>query len=83
MDLEIDFHHPSIEKRAHRQGVRIICSLHELSGQVAAADNKLNQLAAAAQEIPKVAEMLHSTSDLLYLLILGRILDKKLVSRHT
>lgn len=63
VDFETDFHIPSLEDAAQAFGTRIIRSYHNMSDPVSDVAKKLNEIRHSPYEIPKVAFMPHTLSD--------------------
>lgn len=63
VDFETNFHIPSLEDAAQAFGTRIIRSYHNMTDPVGDVAQKLDEIRKSPYEIPKVAFMPHSLSD--------------------
>lgn len=79
VDLEEDLEAPELERKAAEQGTMVVRSMHDFGGVPGDLSRRLAALARRPGEIPKVAVMPHSVSDLLRLLEVGGQVPRAIV----
>jgi 3-dehydroquinate dehydratase / shikimate dehydrogenase len=77
VDIEYDFHIPSIQEAARTFGTRIIRSMHCMTGMPADIDRVWRELSARPYEIPKLVVRTNSISDVDSVFSLFKASDKR------